>query len=403
MEHKPVPREDVYFVLTSLFHVVVVVLFGVLVNIDQLSYILPLVAFAVTSKVFALVSGENQRLFVHSRWAALPLAVLSLAILLFLPAVEMFLGVVVMLLYLCYPNVIRARERSPLDVLFHGTRYALLFWMGYYGGLNALSAIALTMVFLFGVTGELLVGLRNVQGWRTTASRLGKVRTVRVVNILVPVLIVLGSLIFSLEVDFPLRVGSFSIPVPFLAGLAIAAFLTHPVSVDKSHHAPISVRKRGIIALGLCLLVLVGVPLGTRVNVSGSVPGQNYVVNVGMQTIVTGPHTYDGQWIIFNYSDKGDFYYILLHTDGTLELGRFVDGVAEAEVQNVSTSYSPFQWHDYRIEVVNDIATVSIDGNVLMKSPVLDPGGMAMVNQNFPRSNVWVVAVTSFNVSAVGQ
>ena len=34
----------------------------------------------------------------------------------------------------------------------------------------------------------------------------------------------------------------------------------------------------------------------------GYVP-QNYTANIGMQTFLTGPKAYDGQWIIFNYQD----------------------------------------------------------------------------------------------------
>ncbi len=403
MERTPLLREDIYFVLTSLLHVVVVVLFGILLDISQLSHALPLVAFAITSKVFALVIGENKRLFAHSRWAALPLAVLSIFALLFLPAAEIVLGVVVMLLYLSYPQLIMARERSPLDVLTHGTRYAILFWMGYYGGLTLLSATAISMVFLFGVTGELLVGLKSDPAWKTTASRLGTVRTVRIVNLLIPALIILGSFLFSLEVDFPLLVGGIAVPVPLLMGIVLAAFMTRPVSIGKSHRAPISVRKREIISLLICLTILVAVPLGTRVDLSQNAPQPNYTVSVGMQTFVTGPHSWDGQWIIFNYSNKENFYYILLHTDGTLELGGYANGLHEPNLQDVATGCSPFQWHEYEIKVVNGEAVISIDGNQVMRAPIQNPGGEAIITTGFPNTNLWVVSVSQFQVSTAGQ
>jgi hypothetical protein len=360
------------------------------------------VAFAVCSKIFALVIGENKRLFAHSRWAALPLAVLSLLTLLLLSPPEAVMGVIVMLLYLSYPQLIRAREKSPLDVLFHGTRYAFLFWMGYYGGLSLLGITAVSMVFLFGVAGELLVGLKSDPEWRTTASRLGTQATVRIVNLLIPALIVLGSFLFSLEVNFPLLVGAVAVPVPLLFGIAVAAFVTLPISLGKSHHAPISVRKRELIALLICMMVVVGVPLGTRVDLSQSTPQPNYTVNVGMQTFVTGPHVWDGQWIIFNYSNKQNFYYILLYTNGTLELGGYVNGTHEGHLQRTSTNYSPFRWHDYQISVVNGEASISIDGSQVMRAPIQNPVGEAMVTQTFPGTNIWVVTVSQFQVSAAG-
>jgi hypothetical protein len=403
VEHKPLLREDIYFVLTSLLHVVVVVLFGVLINISQLSSILPLVAFAISSKVFALVIGENKRLFAHSRWASLPLAAISLVILLFLPVPEIALGVAVMLLYLSYPQLIKARERSPLDVLFHGLRYAVLFWMGYYGGLNLLSATAILMVFLFGVTGELLVGLRSNQEWKTTAVRLGTANTVRIVNILIPALIILGAFLFSLEVDFPLLIEGVALPIPLLMGIALAIFMTRPVSIGRSHRAPISVRKREIISLLVCLMIIVALPVGARVNFTQDAPQPNYVVRVGMQTLVTGPHSWDGEWIIFNYSNQRNFYYIILHTNGTLELARFVNGVHEPNLKDAASSYSPFQWHEYEIQVINGTATIYIDGSLVMTAPVQGSGGEVLVTQSAPNVNIWVVWVTQFQVSAASQ
>jgi hypothetical protein len=126
------------------------------------------------------------------------------------------------------------------------------------------------------------------------------------------------------------------------------------------------------------------------------------VVNVGMRTFVSGPHTWDGQWIIFNYSNKGNFYYILLHTNGTLELGRYVHGSQQPNLQDVGTGYTPFQWHEYEIQVVNGEATISIDGNQVMKVPIQNPGGEALITQTFPSTNIWVVSVTQFQVSAAG-
>ncbi len=245
MQHKPDAREDVYFVLTSFAHVMITVLFGVLLNPGQFPA-LAILGFAVSSKAFALFAGENERFFTHLRWAALPLAALSVAILLFLPPVGIVLGAAVMLLYLNYPRLIRAREKSPSDVVFHGLRYALLFWLGYGGPVTLASATALSVVFLFGVSGELLVGLRSQGTWRTTASVLGTATTVRIVNVLTFILMVLGSLVFAQEVNFPLIVGTVAVPIPLIVGALAGLFIMRPVSLGRSRLAPLSVRRREI-------------------------------------------------------------------------------------------------------------------------------------------------------------
>src|SRR5579863_1170052 len=110
LQNKPDAREDVYFVLTSLAHVVATVLFGMLLNLRQFPGFL-IVAFALSSKCFALFAGANERFFVRLRWAAVPLAAISFAILAFQPPEYWVLGGAVMLLYLNYPLLLKAREK----------------------------------------------------------------------------------------------------------------------------------------------------------------------------------------------------------------------------------------------------------------------------------------------------
>lgn len=397
-EKQPDAREDVYFVLTSLAHVAATVLFGELLNLSQVPGLL-LIGFALTSKTFALFAGENERFFKHLRWASVPLAIASLVFLAFLPVQDMVLGVAIMLLYLNYPRLLKARERSPLDVLFHGTRYAILFWIGYGGAVTGTSIAAASIVFCFGVAGELLVGLRNNGKWKTTASIIGIASTVRIVNVLTFVLILLGSYLFSTVVNFPLLIGGVSIPVPLLIGIVVALFITRPVSRHKSWIAPVSVRRREILVIAIVTLLFVGIPLTTRVDLASGASQSNYTVIVGMQLIVTGPHTFDGQWIIFNYRNPENYYYVLLHTNGTLELARDANGSVDAHLMDVQTGLSPFQWHEYNITVVGGIAQISVDGHLYITMQIQDPGGQVMVDQFFPKPNYWVVSVTEFRVT----
>lgn len=404
LQSKPDAREDVYFVLTSLAHVAVTVVFGMFLNLPRFEYPGPLIIlFAVASKSFALFAGENERFFAHVRWAAIPLAVVSLVILAFLPPLDWLLGGVVMLLYWNYPRALRAREKSPLDVLFHGGRYSILFWMGYSGQVAPVALIGASLVFLFGVSGELLVGLRTRTNWKTTASRLGTARTVRLVNVAAFLLIVLGSLIFSSVIDFPLMVGGFGIPVPLLVGICVAAFIVRPVSHRKSTAAPLSVRRREVLVLALVGLVILGLPLGARVDISQNTPGANYRVNVTMQLIATGPHTWDGQWIVFDYQNPENYYYVLLHTNGNLELSRYVNGTTQSDLAYVQTGLSPFASQDYQITVDGGTVQVSIDGHQYINSPVQDSGGAVLVSQFSPKTNYWVVYVSSFSVTSVSS
>lgn len=401
MQHRPDAREDVYFVLTSLAHVVIAVLFGVLLNPTQFPALLVL-SFAVSSKLFALFAGENERFFAHLRWVAWPLAALSLIILSQLPATDIVLGLILMLLYLNYPRLIKARERSPLDILFHGTRYAILFWLGYSGALSVAGAAGATVVFLFGVSGELLVGLRSDGRWRTTASILGTASTVRVVNLLSFLLIVMASLLFSQEVDFPLIVAGVSVPIPLIVGVVLALFIMWPVRRTRSRLAPLSVRRREIVAIALVAMIIVGFPAAFRVDLSRTASQPDYTVTVGMQTIVAGPNPWSVQWIVFNLQNSRNYYYVLLHTDGTLELGREVNGTREAHLDEASTGLSPFAWHLFQITVSDGQVTIYIDGKAYISASIVGAAGTVMISQSFPKTNLWVVRVTEFEVSSPG-
>ncbi len=148
--------------------------------------------------------------------------------------------------------------------------------------------------------------------------------------------------------------------------------------------------------------MVVSTPALTRVDLEKQLPGPSYTVTVGMQTFVTGPDPWDGQWIIFNYQNTRNFYYVLLHTDGTLELAREVNGTRETNLSDAQTGLSPFVWHSYQIAVVGGEATVSVDGRVYESFPVASPGGEVLISQSFPHTSLWVVRVTELQVSAAG-
>jgi hypothetical protein len=151
----------------------------------------------------------------------------------------MGLGIAIVLLYLTYPALIRARERPPLDILYHGSRYALLF--------------------LFGVSGELLAGLgasRPVVGG--TASLLGPRPTRLLVATLVFTATLLGGLLFSHLFDLPPPVGM-SLPVPLILSLPLALYISRPVVRGVASPGGV-VRRRELVLSTLMVVAILPVP-----------------------------------------------------------------------------------------------------------------------------------------------
>jgi hypothetical protein len=217
------------------------------------------VAFALASKAFALAVGENEGVLTKARWAPLPLALLSLLLLL-PPLLEMGLGIAIVLLYLTYPALIRARERPPLDILYHGSRYALLFLFGHAGQpFTDLTLRGVLLLFLFGVSGELLAGLgasRPVVGG--TASLLGPRLTRLLVATLVFTATLLGGLLFSHLFDLPPPVGM-SLPVPLILSLPLALYISRPVVRGVASPGGV-VRRRELVLSTLMVVAILPVP-----------------------------------------------------------------------------------------------------------------------------------------------
>lgn len=380
--------EDIVFISTSFVHVLLTVLLAQLVS-GAASLNLPVVAFALASKAFALAVGERERVLTKARRASLPLALLSLLLLLPLPPLDIVLGFAILLLYLTYPALIRARERPPLDILYHGSRYALLFLFGHAGQpFTDLTMMGVLLLFLFGVSGELLAGLgasRPVS--RSTASLLGPRPTRLLVATLIFTATLLGGLLFSHLFDLPLQVGV-SLPIPLILSLPLALYISRPVVRGVASPGGV-VRRRELVLSTLMVVAILLVPPLTRVDINLNTPGEDHSVIVVMKTLVAGRWSWDVPWIIFDFRDEGNYYYLLLHKGGLLELSRVSDGRRELFLAAAQTHLSPFDWHEYRIDLAGGQIKVLIDGAEYLRFEGRVPGGLVKVSNTSPRGAFW--------------
>ena len=94
----------------------------------------------------------------------------------------------------------------------------------------------------------------------------------------------------------------------------------------------------------------------------------DFILDVDMKTLSQNrpmPKNWETAWLLFNYYDDWHHYFLLLHADGSFELGRKdYDTQIEQEIYLVTKNFniSPFKWNNMRILKTNNHITVFING-----------------------------------------
>jgi hypothetical protein len=83
---------------------------------------------------------------------------------------------------------------------------------------------------------------------------------------------------------------------------------------------------------------------------------------VGIRTFIAGPHSWDVPWIVFDYVNQDNYYYVVFHKDGTLELSQKIDGQLRLYVSWCATPLTPFEWNNFQIDLNATTVTVKLDG-----------------------------------------
>jgi hypothetical protein len=349
-------------------HVLVTVFAGYLIS-DFISGRLvldPLVfVFAGTSKLLAVLLTEGRdaprKRVVYSSVAL----ALLFPLLLGLTTFEMVTGVLILVLYAVYPLV---DGKAPFDVVHHVLRYVLIFILGYESQafLNETALLAIMATALFSMAGELLAGLRKSNGTgKSTAFMLGIKRSLIVIVSSVFIASIMAAFVFNDLFEFPILVNGTFIPFYVVPAVVIDLFLTMPLvkALKGKRLDPFHLMRRQELMAVLAVVLLMLVVLQTeRIGTVATVNSRDYSVDVGMRTFIAGPHDYDVPWILFDYVNKSDYYYVVFHKSGVLELSQVADGQLHAYESSVRTGLTPFEWHNFLISLNETTVVVSLDG-----------------------------------------
>jgi hypothetical protein len=349
-----------------MMHVLVTVFAGYLISAFVSARPLdPLVLlFAVVSKLFSMAFVEDKDASKKTRvFSTIALASLF-PLLIGLSTFGMITGVLILVLYSLYPLV---DGRAPFDVVHHVLRYVFLFVLGFgsQAFFSETALLAILAIALFSVAGELLAGLRKNVNGRSAASLLGVKRSLLVIVSSIFIASLMAVFVLNALFEFPIDIDGAFVPLYIVPVLAVDVFLTMHLMkllgarrVDPFH---LMRRKELVVLLIASLSILVLFQTGS-VSPVVAVKSRDYSFDVGIRTFISGPNSWDVPWIVFDWVNEDNYYYVVFHKDGVLELSQKMNGQTTVYVSSVKTPLTPFEWNSFHIVLNETTVAVRLDG-----------------------------------------
>jgi hypothetical protein len=386
--------------MSSVMHVLLTVFFGCLVSARPT--ISPLVfVFAGASKLFAVMFAEDRNASKKTRiYSAIALASLF-PLLVGLSSFEIIMGVLILMLYFLYPL---GNGRAPFDVIHHALRYILIFILGYgsQAFCNETALLAILAIALFSLAGELLAGLgKSRDSGKSAALLLGIKRSLIAIVSLVFIASLLASLVLNDLFEFPIQINETFIPFYIVPALALDLFLTMPLmkALNEKHvDAFHLMRRKEVIAMVIMALLILVVFQTGRISTGVAVSSRNYSFDVGIRTFIAGAYGWDVPWIVFDYVNEDNYYYVVFHKDGILELSQKMDGQYRYYESSLQTQQTPFQWHNFHIVLNETTVAVRLDGEYQVSTtrhPVADTSSIIIS----PSCGRWIACTYRISIN----
>gem|GEM_PF-1114140 len=385
--------------LSSIVHVLVTVFFGYLISLRptiSLAFCLVCV-FVVTSKLFAIIFAEDKNPSKKKGiYSAIALALL-IPLLIQLSSFELIMGVSILILYALYPI---CNGRAPFDLIHHALRYVFIFILGYGSQpfWNETALLTILAIVFFSAAGELLAGLgKGKDSIKSAASLLGIKRSLAAIISLIFIASLIAAFAFNSMFEFPIQFGSTLVPFYIIPALAIDLFLTKSLMeklsekhVDAFH----SMRRKEVAAVVVIAIVILVVFQTGRIATRVTVNSKDYSFDVGIRTIIAGPHSWDVPWIVFDYTNEDNYYYVVFHKDGILELSQKIDGQYQQYISSYATQLTPFGWHDFQIVLNQTTVAVELDGKYQVTAPrqLIAETSSIIISPSIPNPNgpLWI-------------
>jgi hypothetical protein len=395
--------------MSSLIHVFLTAFFGYLISsrlaISPFVFVFVSV-FVVMSKLFSMMFAEDRAASKKTRiYSTIAFASLT-PLLIALSPFEIVMGVLILIIYSLYPI---CSGKAPFDVMHHALRYIFIFILGYgsLGFFNATALLAMLAVVLFSFAGELLAGLgkRNDSG-KSVASFLGIKKSMTATIFLIFVASLMASLVLNHLFEFPIQISQTSIPFYIIPALATDLYIAKPLMkargekrVDPFH----LIRKNEVVVVVVSLLLILVMFQTGRIGTKVTVASRNFSFDVHIRTIIAGANSWDVPWIVFDYTNEDNYYYVVFHKDGVLELSQKIDGQYLRYVSSVKTQLTPFQWNIFHVVLNETTVSVGLDGEYQATAPrrLEADTSSVIISPTIPNAaGIWIMCVYSININA---
>jgi hypothetical protein len=404
MARSPSPWTMLPSYMSSIAHVFWTVLFGYLIS-SRLAISPFVFVFVVMSKLFSMKFAEDRNASKKTRvYSTIALGSL-IPLLIVLTPFEIIIGVLILIVYSIYPI---CSGKAPFDAMHHITRYVLIFILGY-GSLrlfNATALLAMLAIVLFSFAGELLAGLgkRNDSG-KSVASFLGIKKSLTAIIFLIFIGSLMASFVLNYLFEFPIQINKIFIPFYIIPALATDLYIAKPLLKARSEKRVDTfhlIRKKEVIVIGVVLLLILVVFQTGRISTQMSVTSSDFSFDVHIRTIIAGTYSWDVPWIVFDYINENNYYYVVFHTNGVLELSQKIDGQYSRYVSWVKTQLTPFQWNTFHIVLNETTVTVRLDGEYQVSTPrrLEADTSSVIISPTMPDpSGIWIACIYSININ----
>lgn len=395
--------------MSSIMHVFLTAFFGYLISARLMisPFVFVFVSlFVVMSKLFSMMFAEDRNGSKKTRIYSTIAFAMLIPLLIALTPFEIATGVLILIVYSLYPI---CSGKAPFDAIHHALRYILIFILGYgsLGFFNATALLAMLAIVLFSFAGELLAGLgkRNDSG-KSIASFLGIKKSLTTIILLIFVASLMASLVLNHLFEFPIQISQTSIPFYIIPALAIDLYLAKPLIKARSekHVDPFHLtRKKEVVVVIVALLLILVMFQTGRIGTKVAVTSRNFSFDVHIRTIIAGANSWDVPWIVFDYTNEDNYYYVVFHTDGVLELSQKIDGQYLRFISSVKTQLTPFQWNTFHVVLNETTVTVGLDGEYQATTQRrLEPDtSSVIISPTIPYpAGIWIMCVYSITINA---